>query len=84
MTARLAGRRLGDEPADLPRRRRIGDVEHAEPAGEPGAIEPVAADALLELMRAEAPGGAEGAVELAQMEHAERADIAQILDIEEP
>src|SRR5690349_4645418 len=49
-----AAARLGDEPSDFLRCVRVADVDDAEAAGEPGAVDQRALDVLLELVRAEA------------------------------
>src|SRR5882672_11903687 len=57
LRAGLAGGGLGDEVADFLRRRRIGDVDDAQAAGEPRAVDERTLHVLLELVRAEAPWG---------------------------
>src|SRR4029079_15981633 len=82
------GRRLGYEPADFLRRRRVRDNDDAQSAREPtGKTERVAAFHVpLELMCAETPWrcAAPRRVELAHFEYRQRLDVRGIGNVERP
>src|SRR5690242_21864783 len=69
-------RRLGNIPAGFLWCGRIADVDHAQPAGEPGAEQRVAGDPFLELMRAKTRSRpAEWRRGFLQVEHRHRLDV---------
>src|SRR3546814_1519579 len=85
LRARLAADRLRNEGADLLRREGIGDVDDAQPAGEPGGEDQRLVQLLAELMGAEAARRAgPGRVQLADVEGRERGDVLKIGDVEDP
>src|SRR5687767_10019551 len=84
----LAGRRLGNVVACFARRRGVRDVDDAQPAGKPCAVDEriAALHMLLELMRAEAArrGTAPRGIELAHLVDRERLDFPEIRHVEYP
>ena len=76
---RLAAARLRDGPADFLRRERVADVDDAQPAGEPRAVDERGVDMLLELVRAETPALARPRrVELADLEMGDQLDAVEM------
>ena len=74
---------LGNVPADLFRRGWVLDVDDTQAAAEPGAVEPVAFDPLLELVRAE-PGEPWTAARLARRLYVDENGAARLLrDLDE-